>query len=357
MSEMNTKDYDYLIIGQGLAGSLMAWHLAKQKQNVLVIDNNHTASSSSVAAGIINPITGHRLNLTNEFTNYWRVAKPLYQELERFFDARILHPLNQTRVIKNAGQAEYLTKRLKDPGYASYLEKLEGDAKPLKEKGYGFANIKECWRVDLNLLLLELRNWLIAQNQYIADKIDYSQIEFNNDEVSLTLEKQQQTIRAKGIIFCEGYQAIHNPWLSHLPFKLAKGDIAKLSLKKQKTAQAIEPKNKLLNWGKWLMQDKPDQYLLGSSYQWGDTGLDKSPDELEKLITSLEQNTSYQSISREWTQRLLLQWPRQQRLFDCAFTCCRIIPTHLARRGSISQTLARLMQPVATVMTPYFYVA
>jgi hypothetical protein len=40
-----------------------------------------------------------------------------------------------------------------------------------------------------------------------------------------------QDISAKKIIFCEGYQAIHNPWFNYLPFQLAKGEILTLTAK------------------------------------------------------------------------------------------------------------------------------
>ncbi|MFT5168556.1 MAG: glycine oxidase, partial [Saprospiraceae bacterium] len=54
------KEVDYLIIGQGLAGSLLAYQLLERGKTVQIIDNHHNGASSSIAAGIINPITGRR---------------------------------------------------------------------------------------------------------------------------------------------------------------------------------------------------------------------------------------------------------------------------------------------------------
>ena len=50
---------DYLIIGQGLAGSLLAWELIQRDCKVVIIDNGKE-NASQVAAGLINPITGMR---------------------------------------------------------------------------------------------------------------------------------------------------------------------------------------------------------------------------------------------------------------------------------------------------------
>ena len=52
---------NYTIIGQGLAGSILAYFLLKEGQNVQIFDNPSIPSSSKVAAGIYNPVTGKRL--------------------------------------------------------------------------------------------------------------------------------------------------------------------------------------------------------------------------------------------------------------------------------------------------------
>ena len=80
-----------LIIGGGLAGVTLAWQLIKKGQGVLLIDNKQN-KSSSIAAGMINPIVFRRV------TKSWRVdefipkAKDFYREVEaatgsQFFDS------------------------------------------------------------------------------------------------------------------------------------------------------------------------------------------------------------------------------------------------------------------------------
>ena len=79
---MTVPQFDYLIIGQGLAGSMLAFQLIARGQRVLVIDNDYQGNASQVAAGIINPITGHRLNLTEGFVDYYACAMAFYDQLE-----------------------------------------------------------------------------------------------------------------------------------------------------------------------------------------------------------------------------------------------------------------------------------
>lgn len=58
-----------LIIGQGLAGTALAWQLCQQGVPFILVDEHLPDSSSKVAAGLITPITGMRLNLG------WRIAE------------------------------------------------------------------------------------------------------------------------------------------------------------------------------------------------------------------------------------------------------------------------------------------
>ena len=57
--KLANMDIDYLIIGQGLAGSLLAWELINRNCKVVIIDNGQE-NASQVAAGLINPIAGQR---------------------------------------------------------------------------------------------------------------------------------------------------------------------------------------------------------------------------------------------------------------------------------------------------------
>ena len=52
---------NYIIIGQGLAGTLMAHELLKANESFLVIDEYRESTSSKVAAGMFNPISGKRM--------------------------------------------------------------------------------------------------------------------------------------------------------------------------------------------------------------------------------------------------------------------------------------------------------
>jgi len=52
---------NYLIIGQGLAGTLLTKELLAANESFLIIDAFKESTSSKVAAGMYNPISGKRM--------------------------------------------------------------------------------------------------------------------------------------------------------------------------------------------------------------------------------------------------------------------------------------------------------
>ena len=54
---------NFLIIGQGLAGSLLAWELHKKGYSVAAVDEGLPNTSSKIAAGMFNPINTKRFTV------------------------------------------------------------------------------------------------------------------------------------------------------------------------------------------------------------------------------------------------------------------------------------------------------
>jgi len=278
------KKTQYIIVGQGLAGSLLAYRLIQNNQSVLVLDNNHVGSSSKVAAGIINPITGYRLTTNNQFSQQQLSANDLYAELEKSFKHTFQVHLKQTRLLKSAEQVQYWQKRTRHKNYIDFTGEHFKQHPQLQKNEFGLVTIKQSSRIYVSELLSSLKNWLFESNVYRAIKVDYKSLVVNSDNLEINGFKTNK------IIFCEGYQAIHNPWWQHLPFKLSKGEILKVQLN-----QTIQ---QLLNWRQWIIPEhgnESDTAFLGANYEWGDfhtpTALTISESARDFLLSSLNNNT------------------------------------------------------------------
>ena len=72
-----------LIVGQGLAGTLLAWELEQNGADFRMVDAGHAEAASRVAAGIVNPITGQRLVKSGRFDELRPLARETYRGIEQ----------------------------------------------------------------------------------------------------------------------------------------------------------------------------------------------------------------------------------------------------------------------------------
>ena len=274
---MPTTEFDYLIVGQGLAGTILAHTLITRGCRVMVIDKQHQGSSSKVAAGIINPITGPRLKQSDDFKHYFENAKSYYAKLEYHIKKQVFTQIKQVRQIQNDEQHAFLEKRLADPQYVKAIQTLDDNNLLFKKAAYPQVAINGTAVVNTRDLLSASKTWLASLQSYQANEFDYQDLTFHINRV------EYKNVHAKEIIFCEGYQAINNPWLKDLPFKLAKGEIITLE---------NEPSNNtMLSWEKWFVPFG-ETAKLGSNFAWDDLSLIPSNTTKGMLLTSVDKNTN-----------------------------------------------------------------
>ena len=268
---------DYLIVGQGIAGTLLSYFLIKKKKKILVVDEVNTASASSIAAGIFNPITGRRFVKTWMADDVFPFAEATYRELELFTGRKFYHKMNVIRSF--GGQAELREWELKCnlPSYTSYLEdNLIKNC--IYGNEFGCVEIKNSGWLDLQIFVEAFRKRLIEENLILETELDSLDLVFKENAVmwkNLTFRK---------VIFCEGYKVLENPFFKHIPFTHAKGEILTIYSKKLKI-------KKIISKGIFILPLGNHFFKVGATYNWND--LDDNPttnarneivEKLEKII-------------------------------------------------------------------------
>ncbi len=246
-----TKHVDYLIIGQGLAGSLLSWELIKQGSSIYLLDNQQE-NASQIAAGLINPITGMRLVKSNKLDTLLPCAKLTYKELSQFFKQDFYIEKPMLRILRNEKEILKFQQRTQDRSYLDYLETELKSATASIRAPLGIIQQKQTGYLLTKQLLACLKRFLQENQCYQASQFNYQELHFDKGI-------SWQDITAKKIIFCEGYQAIYNPWFKYLPFQLAKGEILTLTAK-----QALAPE--LLNYGHWFIPLSEHQFRTGATF-------------------------------------------------------------------------------------------
>lgn len=241
---------DLLIVGQGLAGSLLAIEALNQGLNILVVDDG-LENASQVAAGLVNPLSGLRLLKTQGIEELLPVAKTVYQHLERRYQQVFWHERDMLRVMKSAQQRQFAKLRLSDPGYQAYLQSW-ATADAALYSPFGVLQQTATAYLDTRALLAAIKSELISSNRLIASRFDPA-------ELQLQAKLQWRDIHPQYIVFCEGHHARFNPWFRHLPWQVAQGDILTLA------TQHSLPET-ILNYGHWLLPTRSHQARLGASF-------------------------------------------------------------------------------------------
>jgi glycine/D-amino acid oxidase-like deaminating enzyme len=82
----------YTIIGQGIAGSLLAWALEKRGIEFRIIDAGDPQSASRLSTGVLNPVTGRRLAVSWMADEMIATAWEAYAAMEHVLGITCMHP-------------------------------------------------------------------------------------------------------------------------------------------------------------------------------------------------------------------------------------------------------------------------
>ena len=96
---MIDSHYDFLVVGHGLAGSVLSSMLIRKGYKVLVIDQFNAGSSSQVAAGLVNPITGRRVVKSWMAETLLPFAESFYRKFEKENNIEFYHSMDVLEVV------------------------------------------------------------------------------------------------------------------------------------------------------------------------------------------------------------------------------------------------------------------
>lgn len=207
-----------IIVGQGIAGTLLSWFLHKAGADFIVIDDNRPNSSSIVAAGLINPVTGRRVVKVWLDDILLPFAEKTYQEIGDFLGITALFKTRILDFFPNPFMKEIFLKKLEQP--IPYIQMIE-DPEYFKEYfnyEFGCGTIDPGYVVQVSPLQQQWRNYLQTTHRFFETEVNFNNLSVEPGRV---LYKE---IEAKLIIFCDGALGGNNPYFKTLPFALHKGE-------------------------------------------------------------------------------------------------------------------------------------
>ncbi|WP_417387832.1 NAD(P)/FAD-dependent oxidoreductase [Gimesia sp.] len=269
---------DYLIVGQGLAGTALAWTLIKRGYRVHILDRCEPITSSKIAAGLITPITGLRLVVSWRLDEFLPFATRFYRSVEQQTDTHFFELKPMLRLFSSEQEQEQYRARSQThfPDLVSVPEPL-ADPETFEISRGGFEMIGG--QLDVPLYLDASRRYFESRSWFQQAEIDpVNDLEFQATNVRLP----RWNLQADKIIFCEGIRSQHNPWFRTIPFEGAKGEILTLKIPGLKERRVVHR-------GIWLAHRKEDLYRAGSTYHREQLDCEPTPAGREEICSRLSE--------------------------------------------------------------------
>ena len=249
------------IVGQGLAGTLLAWELERAGRNFLIYDAGLEGATSRMAAGIVNPITGRRVVKTWRADELLPLAADAYRALGETLGVPVWRDLRIRRRCRDETERRFFAERQARGELAPFVEAAD-------EKGFWITGAA---RVDLETLLTAARTRWRAAGRLQEEAGD-------PDELSR---------RHELVVLCTGAAERRDPRLTHVPWTVAKGESLTVEV------SGLGPEI-VMSRGHWLLPLTEEKAKVGATYVVGDDDLrptSAARAELERAATELAGRT------------------------------------------------------------------
>ena len=260
-------DVDFLLIGQGLAGTGLSHRILQSGKTVMVFDTPHSNKSSRVAAGLYNPVTGKKMVRTWLADRLFPEIEPFYESLEKQLGKTFLYKRHIYRPFLSIEEQNEWMGHSGDPLIQPFFEHVY--TQPLFGEvvnPFGGVLLKNSGFLDINSLLDAYAAYLSELGLLRQEAFREEELVFHADGLTY------KDVKAKALVFCNGLGAMESGFFKKLPFAPVKGEILDLQ-------QDFHP-DTIINRGVFRISLPNGLKRVGSTYTWHD--LDVGPTERAK---------------------------------------------------------------------------
>ncbi len=264
----------YMIVGQGIAGSLLAWQLMQAGCRVMVFGGTGLAGASMAASGVINPITGKRFVKSWMLDELIPAATQTYTELEGVLQTQVFRQMKLMHLFNSNEEINDWSAKAATKGYELYLPAAKLLHLPAGQviNPFGCFEVHECLKVEGETLLAGIRNWLRANDALAEERFEMQQLSFSNGGVCYG------THTAERIIFAGGHEDAAQSFFAQAKFAPVKGEglIIKIN---DFFSDAIVHGDVMIT-----PTSLPGCYYVGSTYEWNFSDAQPTAARREELV-------------------------------------------------------------------------
>ena len=213
---------DFIIVGQGIAGTNLAFQLLKNQIPFHVFDQPaQVPNASAIAAGIINPITGRK------FVKSWMIetllpqALSTYHQMESLLEAPLITSIPVLRALTSQGEYSDWEGRLSNSAYQPFMAETSniGNTSSLLHPTVGYGQVLQSARIDTAALIPLFKNYLLQQSKISIEPFQYDQVQIHPEYLTY------QNFKTQHLIFAEGAGIQKNPFFPSDLIRPNKGQV------------------------------------------------------------------------------------------------------------------------------------
>lgn len=267
---------DYLIVGHGLAGAVLSKLIMDKGRSCMVMDQFDPRSSSNVAGGLYNPITGRKMVATWKADALFSLVEPFYTALEAELRAKFLHNIGVYRPFLTVEECNDWEGKRTSPKFSAFVQNIS--SKPHESKDLndpiGGLYLKPAGWVNIPVLLEANKFYLHGKGSYTETMFNMSQL------INKKTHFEYDQLRFKRLIFCNGRIMTTHGFFGWLPFSPVKGELLTLQLEK--------PIETIYNRGIFMLPLDGNRCKAGATYDWKNVNRETSDHARLELIEKVK---------------------------------------------------------------------
>lgn len=267
--------FDVIVVGQGIAGTALTFSLIQAGKKVLVVDAGNKDSSSDIAAGIINPVTGKRMVRSWMVDELLPFAKSYYRQLEAYLQVQFLDEITVCRYLTNPEDKRFCEEQQHQDWFKQYVNPLDYQHPGINNTIGGVA-IAPSLRVKTSVLLAAFRQYLIDEDSLLQEAFDYDSLQLTDSGVCY------KGFEADRVLFAEGVAVRHNPWFRWLPQNPSKGEILIVHI-----PDLVPDERKIPMKGLYFVPLEKDTFYVGSTNAWNFEDARPSAAKREEIVKKM----------------------------------------------------------------------
>jgi glycine oxidase len=258
-SDSDRRKYDAIIVGQGLAGSAVAWTLKRAGMDVVVIDPGDSNTASKISAGLVTPYSGKRQAQDNDFDRRRQQAKAFYEDVGKQLGTTLWLDESSVRWFQDEQERE-------DYQAKSERNEVEDTERVIDERGetVGY-RMQSAARVMVSRFLEGTREVLRQKRRLIKRRLKNEEVRVNEQGIEI----KELKLVAKRIIFCQGFAGRENPWFPNIPDGPVRGEILEIAVPAAES-EAVQHRKHWLAKSYSAAEAGEHRYLVGATYDRDD---------------------------------------------------------------------------------------